>query len=167
MNRAHDIGRIRLDRVGIAAMNHGLRGHVDDDFGSAFGNCAFEPIEIANIPADASMTPATPACSKRLGFVGGSARSQLRPRQGIEPEREPASLKPVWPVTKTFRPLQNVRLSMLRSMSPVTVRVCKHDAGPAAASRSKCGIEHHLLPLGSTSGQFRSCSETTVASRGH
>src|SRR2546426_176981 len=58
--------------------------------------------------------PATSACSNRLGWVGGSRAYPvtLAPSASSHSESQ-LPLKPVCPVRKTLRSLQNERLSMI------------------------------------------------------
>src|SRR6185503_14780757 len=58
-------------------------------------------------------TPATPACSNKLGWVGGSRAYPVTLAPSASNQRESQlPLKPVCPVRKTLRPCQNERLSM-------------------------------------------------------
>src|SRR5882757_1702084 len=64
-------------------------------------------------PAIELQVEATPACSNKFGWVGASSAYPvtLAPRELSHSTIQPP-LKPVWPVTNTFRPFQNERFSI-------------------------------------------------------
>src|SRR5713101_2529696 len=75
-------------------------------------------------------TPATPACSNRLGWVGGSSAYPVTSAPSASSHSESQlPLKPVWPVRNTRRPLQNER-SGIDWLHRLRLRSSRHERPP-------------------------------------
>src|SRR6266571_4243277 len=97
-------------------------------------------------------TPATFACSNRLGWVGGSSAYPvtLAPSASSQSESQ-LPLKPVCPVRITRRFFQNERLGMFDPGPPCrTVGVATEPHSVEAHSKSSVGQHklHRILPAG-------------------
>jgi hypothetical protein len=94
IDRAHDVCRIGLNRLIVAVANHGLRRHVDDDVGIAFGERGLEVLEVANVTVNGAdaFADARLLEEARLGWrierIAGDIGAQ-----GVQPQAEPAALE--------------------------------------------------------------------------
>ena len=117
MNRAHDVGRIGFDRIVVAATNDRLRRHVDHDVRtecrrsspSAGRSRECRPRIATDHACDLGLLEEVRLRRRIERVSGDSAPSASSHSESQLP------LKPVWPVTKTLRPFQNVSIQHLHA----------------------------------------------------
>ena len=105
MHRAHDVGAVRTDRVGIRAPNQRLRRQMKNDFRRELAHRGFELGIIANVATNIFNNVAYGSQIEQAGFgagvegVSANLRSQL-----TQPKREPTSLEAGVPGKKNTTP---------------------------------------------------------------
>jgi len=94
MDRAHDIGRVGLDRVGIRITHQRLRGHVDDDFGLCVSECLLQGRLVAHIANDRDHAIRDAGFFKqaRRGVRCQRKTGDLRAHR-LQPQRNPAAFE--------------------------------------------------------------------------
>ena len=114
VHRAHDIGRVRLDRVGVGAPHQRLRRHVEHDLGRCAANARSSASRSRTSPSSDAVDPRRRAPARTAtGSVGGAERvARHLGAEAVQPQRQPAPLKPVCPVTRTRRPRQKLAVQL-------------------------------------------------------
>ena len=116
--------------------------------------------------------PATSACSNRLGLVGGSSAYPVTSAPSASNHSESQlPLKPVCPVRNTWRPFQNVRLSMsgssvkgqhhLHRIPPAGAGCIAGDSGPRASRGHRAFCSRQSVSTNPLAGVSTSSNETT------